>query len=194
MWDDLVELMAEGVRTGPDRHRAARAHARGDGPPAARTTTAGEVYVYRRTGQPCLVCGGRAHRGAGGRNLFWCPRCQPRSGPAPYSEGTMTGQVTTEPAMIGPARRATSARSAPRGRRPGSRPLRHPRGCSPVADRDRDRHVADYVPFTLLVLPMLLGSLFLGPRTCRGSWCSCWCCWWSRPRQSHLTAPWSRHR
>ena len=36
MWDDLVELMAEGVRDRPDRHRPARAHARGDGPPAAR--------------------------------------------------------------------------------------------------------------------------------------------------------------
>ena len=35
IWDDLVELMHEGVRTGPDRHRPPRAHAGGDGPPAA---------------------------------------------------------------------------------------------------------------------------------------------------------------
>jgi endonuclease VIII len=38
----------------------------------------GEVYVYRRTGQPCLICGTKVRTaGLGGRNLFWCPRCQP---------------------------------------------------------------------------------------------------------------------
>jgi endonuclease-8 len=78
MWEDLVELMHEGVRTGridtvrpehtPDAMgRAARVDDHG-----------GEVYVYRRTGQPCHVCG-RPVRTAvlDARNLFWCSRCQP---------------------------------------------------------------------------------------------------------------------
>ena len=36
IWADLVALMREGVREQPHRHRPPRAHARGDGPPAAR--------------------------------------------------------------------------------------------------------------------------------------------------------------
>jgi formamidopyrimidine-DNA glycosylase len=78
MWNDLVELMREGVRTGridtvrhehtPDAMgRAPRVDDHG-----------GEVYVYRRTGQPCLVCGSKVRtQELVGRNLFWCPRCQP---------------------------------------------------------------------------------------------------------------------
>ena len=39
----------------------------------------GEVYVYRRAGQPCLVCGTPvALEEFAGRNLFWCGRCQRR--------------------------------------------------------------------------------------------------------------------
>jgi len=38
----------------------------------------GEVYVYRRAGLPCYVCGTPvAERVMEGRNLFWCPTCQP---------------------------------------------------------------------------------------------------------------------
>ena len=38
----------------------------------------GEVYAYRRTGDPCLVCGTPiAHAEHLARNLFWCPTCQP---------------------------------------------------------------------------------------------------------------------
>src|SRR5690606_41968709 len=41
----------------------------------------GEVYVYRRAGQPCLVCGTPVRTvELASRNLFWCPGCQP---PAP---------------------------------------------------------------------------------------------------------------
>lgn len=79
MWSDLVELMRDGVRTGridtvrPEHEpeamgRAPRADDHG-----------GEVYVYRRDGQPCLVCGTPVRRRVlAGRNLFWCPSCQHR--------------------------------------------------------------------------------------------------------------------
>jgi endonuclease-8 len=34
--------------------------------------------VYRRTGDPCLVCGTPVARETHlARNLFWCPSCQP---------------------------------------------------------------------------------------------------------------------
>lgn len=37
----------------------------------------GEVYVYRRPDQPCLVCGTSVSRGAlAGRNSYWCATCQ----------------------------------------------------------------------------------------------------------------------
>ncbi|MDQ0376647.1 Fpg/Nei family DNA glycosylase [Amycolatopsis thermophila] len=77
MWADLVALMRKGVRIGridtvDDEHlpevtgRAPRQDRHG-----------GEVYVYRRTGQPCLVCGTPvAHAELAGRNLYWCPVCQ----------------------------------------------------------------------------------------------------------------------
>jgi endonuclease-8 len=39
----------------------------------------GEVYVYRRAGQPCLVCGTEIRRAdLAGRNSYWCPTCQRR--------------------------------------------------------------------------------------------------------------------
>ena len=79
VWDDLVALMAQGVvdnridtvrpeHTPEAMGRAPRADDHG-----------GEVYVYRRTGQPCLVCGSTVRTEVlAGRNVFWCPRCQPR--------------------------------------------------------------------------------------------------------------------
>ena len=78
MWADLVELMTEGVRTGridtvrPEHTPEAMGRA------ARVDDHGGEVYVYRRTGQPCHVCG-RPVRTAvlDARNLFWCSRCQP---------------------------------------------------------------------------------------------------------------------
>ena len=79
MWDDLVELMAEGVRTGRiDTVRPEHTpEAMGRAPRV--DDHGGEVYVYRRTGQPCLVCGSTVRTEAlAGRNVFWCPRCQPR--------------------------------------------------------------------------------------------------------------------
>lgn len=77
MWDDLVVLMAEGVRTGRiDTVRPEHTpEAMGRAP--RRDDHGGEVYVYRRTGQPCLVCGSSVRTAVlEGRNLFWCPSCQ----------------------------------------------------------------------------------------------------------------------
>jgi endonuclease-8 len=77
MWDDLVALMAEGVRTGRiDTVRPEHTpEAMGRAP--RRDDHGGEVYVYRRTGQPCLVCGSSVRTAVlEGRNLFWCPSCQ----------------------------------------------------------------------------------------------------------------------
>ena len=35
-------------------------------------------YVYRRTGLPCRVCGTEVRTEVmAGRNLYWCPFCQP---------------------------------------------------------------------------------------------------------------------
>lgn len=78
LWADLVTLMAEGVRTGRiDTVRAEHTpEAMGRGP--RRDDHGGEVYVYRRHEQPCHVCGTRVRTSVlAGRNVFWCPRCQP---------------------------------------------------------------------------------------------------------------------
>jgi endonuclease-8 len=38
----------------------------------------GEVYVYRRAGEQCLICGTEVMTTElAARNLFWCPACQP---------------------------------------------------------------------------------------------------------------------
>ena len=79
VWTDLVGLLAEGVRLGRiDTVRPEHTPEAMGRPPRA-DDHGGEVYVYRRTGQPCLVCG-RTVRTAelSGRNVFWCPRCQPK--------------------------------------------------------------------------------------------------------------------
>ncbi len=78
IWDDLVVLMREGVRTGRidtvrDEHLPEAM-----GRPPRVDDHGGEVYVYRRHEQPCHVCGSAVRTEVlGGRNLFWCARCQP---------------------------------------------------------------------------------------------------------------------
>jgi len=79
IWEDLVELMQHGVREGRidtvrDIHlpevkgRLARQDRHG-----------GEVYVYRRAGQECIVCGSIVRTALlEGRNMYWCPGCQRR--------------------------------------------------------------------------------------------------------------------
>ncbi len=77
LWDDLRALMKEGVARGriDTVHVAHTPEAMRRAPRADRH--GGEVYVYRRAGQPCLVCGTPVARGElAARNLYWCPRCQ----------------------------------------------------------------------------------------------------------------------
>jgi endonuclease-8/formamidopyrimidine-DNA glycosylase len=78
LWSDLVELMAEGVRTGRIDTVRPEHTPEAMGRPPRDDDHGGEVYVYRRTGQECLVCGSRVRTDVlAGRNLFWCARCQP---------------------------------------------------------------------------------------------------------------------
>lgn len=79
IWADLVELMAAAVETGRidtvDDEHSPEAQQR----PPRDDPHGGEVYVYRRAGQPCLVCGTEVRvKLLDGRNLYWCPKCQRR--------------------------------------------------------------------------------------------------------------------
>jgi endonuclease VIII len=77
MWADLVELMAEGVVTGRIDTVRPEHTPEAMGRPPRVDDHGGEVYVYRRTGMDCLVCGSHVRTAVlEGRNLFWCPRCQ----------------------------------------------------------------------------------------------------------------------
>ncbi|MVA76267.1 Fpg/Nei family DNA glycosylase [Auraticoccus sp. F435] len=71
LWQDLVVLMADGVRVG--RIETVR--------PEHLPLVAEDAlprYVYRRTGEACLLCGRTVLTDVlVGRNLYWCPRCQP---------------------------------------------------------------------------------------------------------------------
>ncbi len=79
MWDDLVMLMDYGVRTGRIDTVRPEHEPEAMGRPARVDDHGGEVYVYRRTGQPCHVCGSTVRtKILEGRNLFWCPICQRR--------------------------------------------------------------------------------------------------------------------
>ena len=65
MWEDLVVLMGEGVKTGTIDTVRPEHTPEAMGRPARDDDHGGEVYVYRRAGQACHVCGAtRAHRGA----------------------------------------------------------------------------------------------------------------------------------
>ncbi|GAA1923633.1 Fpg/Nei family DNA glycosylase [Nocardioides lentus] len=78
LWDDLVVLMAEGVETGRIDTVRPEHTPEAMGRDARADDHGGEVYVYRRQQQPCHVCGASVRTAElAGRNLFWCPRCQP---------------------------------------------------------------------------------------------------------------------
>ena len=78
IWADLVGLLAEGVRVGRIDTVRPEHTPEAMGRPPRVDDHGGEVYVYRRTGQECHVCGTRIRTAVlAGRNSFWCPRCQP---------------------------------------------------------------------------------------------------------------------
>ncbi|MFL6159347.1 MAG: Fpg/Nei family DNA glycosylase [Marmoricola sp.] len=78
LWADLIELMTYGVATGRIDTVRPEHTPEAMGRPPRQDDHGGEVYVYRRTGQECLVCGAKVRTEIlVGRNLFWCPRCQP---------------------------------------------------------------------------------------------------------------------
>jgi formamidopyrimidine-DNA glycosylase len=74
LWADLCLLLRAGVRAGrivtterEDRERRRGTPGRDDA-----------HYVYRRQGLPCRRCGTEVRTAVmAGRNLFWCPHCQP---------------------------------------------------------------------------------------------------------------------
>lgn len=77
IWSDLVVLMRQGVRTGRIDTVSDEHSPQAQGRPPRRDRHGGEVYVYRRAGLPCLVCGTPVRGEAFvGRTLYWCPTCQ----------------------------------------------------------------------------------------------------------------------
>jgi endonuclease-8 len=81
IWSDLRTLMRQAVASGriDTVHPQHLPEAMGRPPRVDRH--GGEVYVYRRAGQPCHVCGTAIRRAdLAGRNCFWCPTCQPSDG------------------------------------------------------------------------------------------------------------------
>ncbi len=79
IWQDLIMLMPIGVSTGRIDTVRPEHTPEAMGRPPRVDDHGGEVYVYRRTGQLCLVCGSRVRTEVlAGRNLFWCGRCQRR--------------------------------------------------------------------------------------------------------------------
>lgn len=79
LWSDLTLLMADGLEAGRiDTVREAHSPT-AQNRPAREDAHGGEVYVYRRAGDPCLVCGTTVRTTMlEGRNLYWCPHCQRR--------------------------------------------------------------------------------------------------------------------
>lgn len=81
IWADLVRLLPIGVATSrivtiEDAVEDVEARMRAG---EDVTLLARESYVYKRAGEPCLVCGSRIRtQVVAGRNLFWCGRCQRR--------------------------------------------------------------------------------------------------------------------
>ena len=78
VWADLVALMHAALGVGRIDTVADEHSPEATGRPARVDRHGGEVYVYRRAGLPCHVCGTPvAQAELAGRNLYWCPVCQP---------------------------------------------------------------------------------------------------------------------
>ncbi|WP_456698426.1 Fpg/Nei family DNA glycosylase [Aeromicrobium sp. P5_D10] len=77
IWTDLVELMQVGVERGRIDTVRPEHEPEAMGREPRADDHGGEVYVYRRDAQGCLVCGTAIRRRVvAARNLFWCPSCQ----------------------------------------------------------------------------------------------------------------------
>ncbi|GAA0832088.1 Fpg/Nei family DNA glycosylase [Streptosporangium amethystogenes subsp. fukuiense] len=77
IWADLVLLMTDGVRVGRIDTVRPEHTPEAMGRPPRVDDHGGEVYVYRRSGMPCFLCGTEVRTQVlAGRNLFWCPVCQ----------------------------------------------------------------------------------------------------------------------
>lgn len=77
IWDDLVLTMATGARDGRIDTVRPEHEPENMGRPPREDAHGGEVYVYRRADQNCLVCGTKIRSAdLSGRNLYWCPKCQ----------------------------------------------------------------------------------------------------------------------
>lgn len=79
LWSDLAHLMPQGVKD----HRIDTVRPEHTPQAMGREPRVdphgGEVYVYRRAHQPCLVCGSEVRvRQFEGRKLYWCGKCQRR--------------------------------------------------------------------------------------------------------------------
>lgn len=74
IWADLRVLLRAGVRAGHIVTTERGDRDRRSGPPRRED----RFYVYRRTDLPCRRCGTAVRAEAmAGRNLYWCPVCQP---------------------------------------------------------------------------------------------------------------------
>lgn len=79
LWSDLADQMTVGVLTGRIDTIHPQHEPEAMGRPPREDDHGGEVYVYRRAGQACLVCNTPIlTQKLAGRNLFWCPSCQQR--------------------------------------------------------------------------------------------------------------------
>jgi endonuclease-8 len=77
MWEDLVLLMSAGTKRGridtvrPEHMPEVMGRAKRE------DRHGGEVYVYRRDGRECYLCGSIVEMAdMQGRKLYWCPGCQ----------------------------------------------------------------------------------------------------------------------
>ncbi len=177
MWDDLVALMADGVRTG--RIDTVRPEHLTDEERAATEPRRGHSYVYRRAGEPCRVCGtAGAHPGpASPQPLLVCEVPAPiplagRTVRATTSQTLTIGRrVMTADVQMSRARsgdvappRHTVRRFARRGAYADTKVLVAPGRCSASGSWSAVVLAPTDVPFTSLMVPLLLGSLLLNPR------------------------------
>ncbi|MBU6245075.1 MAG: Fpg/Nei family DNA glycosylase [Actinomycetales bacterium] len=77
MWTDLVALMTHGTKRGRIDTVRPEHLPEVTGRAQRRDRHGGEVYVYRRDGRACYLCGQDVQMcQMQGRKLYWCPGCQ----------------------------------------------------------------------------------------------------------------------